>query len=415
MSTFVDPLVGHDVAGRYRVMRLIGEGGMGKVYEVEHLKVGKRFALKRLSARERQKADGLDRFRREAEAVARLRHPNVIDLVDWEVLEDGSPCLITELLRGETLDDRIARLGQLPWEMIAWVSDQTMSALSAAHRAGITHRDLKPPNLFLATDDSGEERVKLLDFGASKLHDASFETTGSHTIGTPAYMSPEQAMNESQRIGPATDVWAMGAILFEMAAGTRAFSASSVPALLYRISRGDPDELAPQRSDAPASFVRLLSEALERDPHKRIASIDELRRRLREALEPCLEGLTRRLPALPEPRAAARSGFLPWAVTLGAAGIAGLGFVVSAYVAREERAAPIATPSVAPPRPDPVPTVAPAAPDAALVQSERATEAPATTDASTAAVRTRPVKTHTTKRGARGASATKDEPRPLDP
>src|SRR5262249_30866983 len=158
-------------------------------------------------------------------------------------------------LRGEPLAMRLRAEKALPWEQIGEVGDQVLAALSVAHRAGVVHRDLKPENIFLALDDAGREHVKLLDFGISKLRDSkTFATTDARVLGTPAYMAPEQAEGRHDLIGPGTDVWAMGAILYEMVTGTVAFAAPSTPAILYRVCHGEPDPLRERRPDAPPAL-----------------------------------------------------------------------------------------------------------------------------------------------------------------
>jgi len=294
-----DPLLGQIIAGRYEVVRLLGKGGMGAVYEVRHQRLKRSFAMKTLTAGRADDGEALARFQREADVVATLRHANVVEVIDWEQLPDGAPCMIMELLRGEDLGERLAR-GPLPWPLLARIADQVLSALAAAHRAGIVHRDLKPQNIFLVEDDSGEVRAKLLDFGVSKIRDSAFKTTDDRLIGTPAYMSPEQANGESERIGPAADVWAMGAMLFEMATGRPAFKATSVPALLHRIAFGEPEALLPLRPDAPAAFVELVAGALSREAARRLTTTDELRVGLRTALAGVAPGVLRPLGAVTE-------------------------------------------------------------------------------------------------------------------
>ncbi|MBI5480692.1 MAG: serine/threonine protein kinase [Deltaproteobacteria bacterium] len=282
-STRMDPLVGQVVGDKYEVIRLIGKGGMGAVYEVRHRELGSSFALKKLNPDLLDDAESLTRFRREAQVVARFRHPGIVGVSDWENLEDGSPCIIMELLTGEDLGTRLKR-GGLQWPMLASVADQVLSALAVAHRGGIVHRDLKPQNIFLARDDTGEERAKILDFGLSKVRGGGVTTTSERLLGTPSYMSPEQADGQAATLGPETDVWAMGAILAEMATGKQAFSAPSIPAVLYRICFGQPEPLTILRPDAPAAFVDLVGRALSRDPAWRLRAVDELRAGLRAAL-----------------------------------------------------------------------------------------------------------------------------------
>ncbi len=280
----MDPLVGKVIGGRYQVVRLLAHGGMGSVYEVRHTRVNRMFALKTLARELLNNQQTLARFRREADVVASLRHPNVVEIIDWETLEDGSPCMVMEYLRGEDLGSLIARHGPLPWRQIAMLADQALSALTVAHRAGIVHRDLKPQNIFVVYDDANELHVKLLDFGVSKIRDSSMATSNSELIGTPAYMSPEQAQAKAADLGPSADVWAMGAILHEMATGRVAFDGPNMPAILYRVTYGEPEPLRAFRPDAPMEFEQLVYRALSHDPARRIVDAHTLRMGLRNAL-----------------------------------------------------------------------------------------------------------------------------------
>jgi serine/threonine-protein kinase len=280
-----DPLIGQIIGGRYEVVRLIGRGGMGAIYEVRNTRLGRSFAMKTLFGDAASDLEVLARFRREADVVARIKHPNIVEVIDWESLEDGSPCIILEYLQGEDLSHRIREAAPMPWLFIAKVGDQILSALSVAHAANVIHRDLKPQNIFLALDDTGEERAKLLDFGVSKIRDSrSLVTTDARLLGTPSYMSPEQAEGRHDDIGPATDLWAMATILHEMATGDLTFNGASMPAVLYRICSKDAEPVDVKRPDAPPAFTQLLREALSRDPDQRIDDATVFRARLREAL-----------------------------------------------------------------------------------------------------------------------------------
>jgi ABC-type Fe3+ transport system substrate-binding protein/tRNA A-37 threonylcarbamoyl transferase component Bud32 len=280
----MDPLIGKIVGGRYQVIRLIAHGGMGDVYELRHQRVNRTFALKTLARELLNNPQSLQRFRREADVVASFRHPNIVEIVDWETLDDGSPCIVMEYLRGEDLGSLIARQGPMPWRQIAILADQALSALTVAHRAGIVHRDLKPQNIFVVYDDAGELHAKLLDFGVSKIRDGgSMPTAGHELIGTPAYMSPEQAQAKAAELGPSTDVWAMGAILSEMATARVAFDAPNMPAILYRVTHGEPEPLRAFRPDTPPAFEQLVNQTLARDPAMRLDA-HALRMALRQAL-----------------------------------------------------------------------------------------------------------------------------------
>jgi serine/threonine-protein kinase len=258
---------------------------MSVVYEAKHVKLARQFAIKRLLPHLIDNEEAVQRFEREAEMLATLRHPNVVEVNDWDYFPDGAPCMVLEYLHGANMSVRLAR-GPMAWDAIAKIGDQTMSALTLAHRNGITHRDLKPDNIFIAIDDLGDERVKLLDFGVSKLRGVNRATSVNAMLGTPAYMAPEQASGQTDQIGPWTDVWAMAAMLYEMASGRRAFGAASIADTLMLIMNGRPDPLPAFRPDAPPQLVDLLNHAMVIDPARRIQSIEELRKGLREALDP---------------------------------------------------------------------------------------------------------------------------------
>ncbi len=282
-----DSLIDSVVNGRYRVMRQLGEGGMCVVYEVQHVNLKRAFALKRLLPALINHEEARIRFDREAELLASLRHPHVVDITDFDMLADGTPFMILEFLHGAHIRVRIDR-APMAWETIARLGDQAMSALALAHRIGITHRDLKPENLFISIDDAGEERVKLLDFGVSKMRGLG-RTTGEYAmLGTPSYMSPEQAQGLTDLIGPSTDVWAMGTILYEMATQRVAFTGETLSQTVVNITSGRPAPMTSMRPDVPAAFAELIDRAISHDPERRITTIEELRAGLRAVLEPVL-------------------------------------------------------------------------------------------------------------------------------
>ena len=281
--------VGAIILGRYQIVRLIEKGGMGSVYEVTHKNLGRRFAAKMLSSELSRNEEALSRFRREADAIARLRHPNIVDVVDWDLMDDGSPVLVMEYLRGTTLAEQLARHGPLGWGLYADIADRSLSAIQVAHAAGIVHRDLKPSNIFLAVDDAGQVHPKVLDFGVSKVVDNhTLVGTNPTILGTPSYMSPEQAEGRSREVGPATDVWAMGAVLYEMATGRMAYWGDSVPSILYMVCHGKPEPIHQHRPDAPVRLVNIIERTLSRDPEVRLRDASRLRRELRAALGPLI-------------------------------------------------------------------------------------------------------------------------------
>jgi serine/threonine-protein kinase len=300
-----DPLLDTIVNGRYQVVRKLGEGGMSLVYEVQHVKLKRQFALKRLLPILLSNEEAMVRFEREAELLASLRHPHVVDIIDWDYLPDESPFMVLEFLHGAHIRVRLDR-APMSWEAIARIGDQCCAALQLAHRIGITHRDLKPENIFISIDDSGEERVKLLDFGVSKKRGVG-RTTGQHALlGTPSYMSPEQAQGQTDLIGPSTDVWAMGTILYEMATQKIAFTGATLMETVVEITQGRPTPMTQYRPDAPPAFVDLVDRAINPDPERRITTIDELRAGLKTALEAASRARiatpTAGIPALAKPQ-----------------------------------------------------------------------------------------------------------------
>jgi serine/threonine-protein kinase len=202
---------------------------MGAIYEVKHAKLGRSFALKTLTGDAAQDPDLIGRFRREADVIARLRHPNIVEIVDWDALDDGTPCLIMEYLRGEDLARLLKREGALRWSTIARYGDQVLAALAVAHKAGIVHRDLKPHNIFLTDDGTW----KVLDFGVALLGDSTGTLTQGGVIGTPTYMAPEQARGEP--VDHRADLYALGAIIYRCLTGRVPFVAKDTPALLYAV------------------------------------------------------------------------------------------------------------------------------------------------------------------------------------
>jgi class 3 adenylate cyclase len=289
-------LIGRVVGGRYKVDRVIGKGGMGTIYEVSHQVLGRKFALKTLSAHYATDPKAMARFFREADLVAKLRHPNVVDIFGWEHLEDGSPCIIMEYLAGEDLAARIRRDGPMSWNQILHISTEVFSALEVAHHVGIIHRDLKPANIFLSTDDARNETAKLLDFGLSKVREgAGAESMDARVKGTPAYMAPEQARGQNKEVGPHTDLWAMGAILHEMATGQVAFPGTAPIQVMYRICHGAPEPLKETRTDAPDEFVDVVARAMSREPERMFKNAAEMRDALRLALSTVI---TRTLPSM---------------------------------------------------------------------------------------------------------------------
>jgi serine/threonine-protein kinase len=233
----------------YRIVRVIGRGGMGEVYEAVHLRTGASSAIKVLADGLGKDEAILERFRREAEVTSRLRHPNIVKVFDFNRLPDGRPFLAMELLSGTDLSGLLAAKGALPLPRVASIVDQLSLALYAAHEAGVVHRDLKPGNIFIEQlPGSDRDLVRVLDFGISKLRNAPGALTQTAAIiGTPLYMSPEQATGQSKSIDGRSDQFSLATIIYELVTGRRAFGASddrddddAAMAILFRVVHQQP-------------------------------------------------------------------------------------------------------------------------------------------------------------------------------
>ncbi len=259
--------------GKYRVIALIGEGGMGAVYRAEHTLIGKRAAIKVLRPELSANDEMVQRFFNEARAAARIEHPGIIDVYDFG-RHDGRAYLVMELLDGEPLSALLAR-GPLVPDDARRIARQIASALAAAHDASITHRDLKPDNVFLARDEAavGGTRVKLLDFGIAKLTEAdgssSVETRTGAVMGTPVYMSPEQCRGTGE-VDHRTDLYALGCILYEMLSGRPPFTARGAGELISAHLTERPRSLAQAAPRAPAPMATLVDRLLAKTPSNRV-------------------------------------------------------------------------------------------------------------------------------------------------
>ena len=267
------------LAGRYTIMKKLGEGGMGAVYLATHNVLEKQVALKVLHGEFARKQDLVERFMQEAKSASRIRHENVIDISDFGATPEGMVFFAMELLKGHDLHDEIARARVaghlLPWSRTKKIFLQICAALAAAHAKGIVHRDLKPENVFLVEFLGDPDFVKLLDFGIAKLTEASEDggrklTKTGMLFGTPEYMSPEQARGEN--VDHRVDVYAMGCILFQLVTNRVPFEADNFMGVLSMHLTEPPPSIAPEVFDqigAPRELAEVIDRALEKDRNAR--------------------------------------------------------------------------------------------------------------------------------------------------
>jgi len=270
--------IGELVGGKYRIVRLLAQGGMGVVYEAQHTVVRRRFAIKFLRRDLAERRDILTRFQREAEAAGALENENVTAAVDFGISDDGTPYIVMEFLVGENLASLLEREGRLPVGRAADLVAQACRGVDAAHAAGIVHRDLKPENLFVCRRDDGTDLVKVLDFGVAKLQaldEASAATRTGSVLGTAAYMSPEQARGEKV-VDKRADVYALGAILYELVSRRKPHPGDSQNAILHHIATQPAVPLDTVQADLPPALVEVVGRALASDPAARPPSAGAL-------------------------------------------------------------------------------------------------------------------------------------------
>lgn len=297
---------GQVIQGKYRIVRFIGDGGMGSVYEARHEYLGTRVALKFLHPELAKRPGLVTRFLREGQVAATIRSPHIAQVLDVDRTESGSAYLVMELLEGESLQQLLDRTPRLPVEVALDFTLQILAGLEVAHAAGVVHRDLKPDNVFVVAGHAGP-LVKVLDFGIAKLHQAGGLTRPGALMGTPEYMAPEQA-DSADRVDMRADLFAVGAMLYEMIAGRRPMAggdARQIAAHLRERGVVPLDQVAP---GLPQGLVMAVHRALVADPAGRFASAAELR----AALLPFCGALSPagRLAATPTPPLAAPSAQL---------------------------------------------------------------------------------------------------------
>jgi serine/threonine protein kinase len=272
---------GQILADKYRIVRQIGHGGMGAVFEGENFRIHRRVAIKTLHAQVAGKADILQRFEREAQAAGRIGSEHIVEVLDMGDLPDGSRFMVMEFLSGCTLGDRIVQSGKIHARDLAGPLAQLLEGLGRAHAAGIIHRDLKPANVFLLDSKPGQpDFVKILDFGVSKFNvlnsdEMSMTRTGA-VMGTPYYMSPEQAKG-ARSIEPTSDLYSVGVIMYEAVTGQVPFNADTFNELIFKIALDTPP---PPESFVPnldPAFGAIMRKAMAREPEARFQSAEEMR------------------------------------------------------------------------------------------------------------------------------------------
>jgi serine/threonine-protein kinase len=303
-----DPALGPGslVGDRYRIVRLLGEGGMGRVYEAEHTFLGRRVALKLLRRDALAQPENVKRFEQEARAASTIGHRAIVEVVDFATLPDGRVFMVMELLGGESLEAWMGRPGRLS-EVVPLLAE-VAQGLEAAHRAGVIHRDIKPANLFLSRTSDGSVHAKILDFGIAKVTDRptkDFQTEAGSVLGTPYYLAPERAMGRPT--DHRADLYSLGVILYELSTGNVPFDAESFMEILARHVKStplDPRQAAPDRT-IPDALARLTMRLLEKDPGDRPAGAGEVASELLRIARDDADALARGVTG---PRVASSSG-----------------------------------------------------------------------------------------------------------
>ena len=283
-----DPLVGRTVADRYRIESVLGRGGMGVVYKVEHTRIGKLMAMKLLHGDLARDREVVQRFRREAESVSKLDHANTVQVFDFGQAE-GMTFLVMELLGGKDLGVILQDEGTIPFDRVARIVSQVCGSLQQAHAKGIVHRDLKPENIRILDDRDVLDFAKVLDFGLAKLRETGEQGNANITqhgilVGTPFYMAPEQIRAEG--LDPRSDIYALGAVMYKAVCGVPPFWAPTALGVLTKHLTEDlilPSVRSP-RKDLPPIVDRIIGRAMEKDASLRYAGATELKAELDEYL-----------------------------------------------------------------------------------------------------------------------------------
>ncbi len=338
--------VGAVLGDTYRIGRLIAEGGMGTVYECEHLRLQQKFAVKFLDAVALRDDEAYARFRQEAEIAASLNHRSIVQVFDFNVDDRGNPYMVMELVPGQTLTDYAGGRKLLIRDVVR-ILEPIASGLEAAHRAGIVHRDRKPSNIMVRRLDNGGFEAKLLDFGISKMRDAKVGLTCDNIVmGTPNYMSPEQAKGHTSSVDARTDIFALGAILYELITGRRAFEGSETPKLLHAIAYEQPPSILSRCKDCPPELARVVLRCLAKHPRDRFASVRELVVAVHEAVKPSPPAEPPKTTVVPEVRRGKAGWIVAWAGSVVAT--AALSTAVATHVRPATASAPAPATNVEP-------------------------------------------------------------------
>ena len=277
MQATIEP--GVVLAGKFRIERVLGRGGMGVVVAAHHLQLDERVALKFLLPEALGNAEAVQRFAREARAAVKIKSEHVARVTDVGTLDNGSPYMVMEYLHGTDLGDLVGSKGVLPIDDAVEFVLQACEAVAEAHAIGIVHRDLKPSNLFLTRRADGSACIKVLDFGISKVTTGKDSEMGmtktAMVMGSPLYMSPEQ-MASSRDVDARTDIWAIGAILHELVTGSVPFMADTMPQLCAKILQESPVPLSEARPDAPLGLQAVVLRCLEKKTSERYPTIADL-------------------------------------------------------------------------------------------------------------------------------------------
>lgn len=265
---------GELIQSRYRLIRLLGSGASGAVWHARNELIDRDVALKIMRPDVAEDAVALQRFFNEAKASGRVRNPSIVEILDLGQAEDGSPFLVFELLEGEGLDEKLRREGTIAPEPLLEMFVGVAKALEIAHANGIIHRDLKPANIFIGKSSTGQPVAKVLDFGISKVFDTGHNFTLTRTgtvVGSPAYMSPEQAGGREDIDGRA-DIWSLGIVMYEALTGTLPHQAANYNALMVRILTQDCDPVMTRKTDLPPSVCAIVDACLKRERDERTSN-----------------------------------------------------------------------------------------------------------------------------------------------